>query len=161
MLCCDCKVGWDEYELTFSVGLDPVAALAAVELLVVVVDRRSSATEGGAVGAAAEPRRALLLAAPDLGSRRLVGTAVALAALPGQVPRQGHALRVYFPVEDLEDLQNQMSKMLLYFKTVSSFFRIRQNGKSSSNQLVNSRVNGTTIIWNVKRVISTVVPRKI
>jgi len=89
-----------------------VAALAAVELLVavVVVDGRSGATKGGAVGAAAEPRRALLLAAPELGRRRLGGlvgaTAAALAALLGQVPRQGRALRVHFPVEDLEDLQN-------------------------------------------------------
>ena len=104
--------GWDEYTLTFSVGLDPVAALAAVELLVavVVVDGRSGATKGGAVGAAAEPRRTLLLAAPELGRRQLGGlvgaTAAALAALLGQVPRQGRALRVHFPVEDLEDLQN-------------------------------------------------------
>lgn len=95
-------------QLTFSVGLDPVAALAAVELvLVVVVDGRSGATEGGTVGAAAEPRRALLLAAPELGRRRLglAGAAAALAALLGQVPDQGRALRVHFPVEDLEDLQ--------------------------------------------------------
>jgi hypothetical protein len=55
----------DQHALTFSVGPDPVAALAAVEL--VVVNRRSSATEGSAVGAAAEPRGALLLAAPELG----------------------------------------------------------------------------------------------
>ena len=56
----------DQHALTFSVGPDPVASLAAVELLL-VDGGRSGATEGGAVGAAAEPRRALLLAAPELG----------------------------------------------------------------------------------------------
>ena len=58
----------DQHALTFSVGPDPVAALAAVEpLVVVVVGGRSGATKGGTVGAAAKPRRALLLAAPELG----------------------------------------------------------------------------------------------
>jgi gas vesicle protein len=52
----------------------------------------------------------MLLAAPELVGRQRLGglvgaAAAALAALLGQVPRQGRALRVHFPVEDLEDLQ--------------------------------------------------------
>jgi hypothetical protein len=57
----------DQSALTFSVGLDPVAALATVELFHLVVDGGGRATEGGAVGAAAESRCALLLAALELG----------------------------------------------------------------------------------------------
>jgi len=139
--------GWDEYALTFSVGLDPVAALAAVELLVavVVVDGRSGATKGGAVGAAAEPRRALLLAAPELGRRRLGGlvgaTAAALAALLGQVPRQGRALRVHFPVEDLEDLQMSKINASLFQNWLIIFLNSTKWKKNPpSNQFVNSRI---------------------
>jgi len=121
-----------------------VAALAAVELLVIVVDGRSGATEGGAVGAAAEPRRALLLAAPELGRRRLgglVGAAAASAALLGQVPDQGRALRVHFPVEDLEDLQMSKINASLFQNWLIIFLNsTKWKKKPPSNQFVNSRI---------------------
>lgn len=128
-----------------------MAALAAVELVVVVaVDGRGGAAEGGPAGAAAEPRRALLLEAPELGRRRLrlvVGAAAALAALLGQVPRQGRALGVHFPVEDLEDLQTDRINASLFQNCLVIFFSGFDRMKNSP-----SRINGASYMeWETSR----------
>lgn len=129
-----------------------MAALAAVELVVVVaVDGRGGAAEGGPAGAAAEPRRALLLEAPEPGRRRLrlvVGAAAALAALLGQVPRQGRALGVHFPVEDLEDLQtDRINASLFQNYLVIFFFSGFDRTKNSP-----SRINGASYMeWETSR----------
>lgn len=128
-----------------------MAALAAVELVVVVaVDGRGGAAERGPAGAAAEPRRALLLEAPEPGRRRLrlvVGAAAALAALLGQVPRQGRALGVHFPVEDLEDLQTDRINASLFQNYLVIFFF-----QDSIERKIHHQELMAPVIWNGKRV---------